>query len=428
LNGKYKLLPINELIKKYSNKFVKDSFWLLGAKIAEITIAILINIYVAKKYGNEGIGIFNQVFAFFLIFTIISNLGVSNSIVKYTSEKFEKSQTVLIEHYKITLILSLPLTGLIILAIYFMPFLFSNAQVADSILIISFALPLFLINKNYLSFLNGRRKINDLALLRLLRWISVFLGTLFISFITNEINNLFYTFIFSESIVLAFIQIKYNGLSLFSFNKKIRKKYLNFSLKTLIAEITATVNDRLGIVLLGYVLSKNDIGVYSLLLTITSSLYYVQQVVMQNVNPIVSNLYFERKFSELQYKVNKIMKVTGVISLILSLLLIPAYYILTHFILTNQLDGYFITFLLMLLAALIFAPFAWTGGMLIMAGYVRENFYRILAIMCMNILSLLIFGYYFGLSGAVAAIFVLNLFIVFLQNYTIKKFMHINII
>lgn len=420
---------ILETIKKYYNKkFVKDSSWLSFAKAIELIIAIIINLYIAKRQGNVGIGIFNQAYSFYMIFAILSNLGVSNSLVKFSSENPQYAKKVFNDHLYITILLSLPIIVIIIVITKSIPQLFTNIEVAKSVQRALFALPLFLLNKNFIAYLNSIRLIKDMAIIRIIRWIIMLVAIVMLPIVTKDEKSIYYSFIIAESILVIYCLIRYHKIIENPSKITIKTRYNNFGIKSLLSEIIATMNDKLRIIILGYIISKNEIGVYSMLLTITSSVYYLQQVLMQNINPIISKLYFESKFKELQRKIYDVMKVNTVISYAIIIMLIPLYMILTKYILTDQLDGYMKYFLILLISVMILSPFNWTGGVLIMGGYVKENFYRTLLIMIINISLLFIFGYFFGLMGVVVATIIINLAIVIIQNIAIKKTMNIRLI
>jgi O-antigen/teichoic acid export membrane protein len=279
-----------------------------------------------------------------------------------------------------------------------------------------------------MSYLNAIREIKELVKLRIIRWLLIFSLSVIISLIFRKIIFVFFSFSIAEIILWIIILFKNKGKSLFELNFIIEKIYLKFGSQTFLAEIIATLSDKLGIIILGYILNKNDIGVYSLLITIVSSLYFIQQVIMLNMNPIISKLYFEKKVVDLQHKVNIIMKYSFLLTIVSTIFLIPSFIILQKFLLVNQLNGYFPLFIKLLIAAFILAPFVWAGGMLMMGNYSKENLYRTFVLLILNIIFFSFFGSVWKLEGVAVAILFYNIISVIIQYFAIKNLMNIKLI
>jgi O-antigen/teichoic acid export membrane protein len=85
------------------------------------------------------------------------------------------------------------------------------------------------------------------------------------------------------------------------------------------------------IIILGYILSKYDIGLYGLMLTIARTLLIFPGILSQNLNPITSKLWYENKKEELYLKFKKINYINLVASFLFYVFLLFSYWIFITF-------------------------------------------------------------------------------------------------
>ena len=65
----------DELFSISKNKFAVDSIYLFFMQFILAVSAILNNIIIGNAYGSEGLGVFNQVVAFYFIASTFAALG-----------------------------------------------------------------------------------------------------------------------------------------------------------------------------------------------------------------------------------------------------------------------------------------------------------------------------------------------------------------
>ena len=83
------------------------------------------NVIVGNHFKAAGLGIFNQTFSYFMLLSIIANLGVPNSLVKYTAE-YSDNKDKLSAILSGSIILNFTISFILTIIIYFIIVLFGN--------------------------------------------------------------------------------------------------------------------------------------------------------------------------------------------------------------------------------------------------------------------------------------------------------------
>ena len=75
------------------NKLTLDISWNYLSFFILAISGLIINFIIALSFSSEGLGIFNQTYAFFVIFSQFSVFGIHYSVLKLSAEVEEKSQS-----------------------------------------------------------------------------------------------------------------------------------------------------------------------------------------------------------------------------------------------------------------------------------------------------------------------------------------------
>ena len=421
----------DELFSISKNKFAVDSIYLFFMQFILAVSAILNNIIIGNAYGSEGLGVFNQVVAFYFIASTFAALGLNNATLKHASvESNDKSELkyLLSTNLYITLISSSIISTIIFLSTIYTPFLYSNNLVARSVTFISVALPFFGINKNLLSYLNALRQIKLFSIIRSLRWILLLIVLLIFTRANVSIEYTPLVFAISEIfLTIALIIINKDSIG-FSFSRKWAKISLSFGIQSFLAEILSISNDKVDLLIIGYLLSVKEVGIYSFAVSIARGILQIPVVFLQNFNPIVAKLWAENKKEQLNGYVKKIKKFSLIILLPSWFLISILYYILINYIMINEYADSFFIFLVLSIGIFIFSNFSWTGLMLIMGGFLKQNLIRILFMLIFSTTSLFIITSSLGLWGATIATSINFIVFSIIQILALKKIMGINVL
>src|SRR5262249_42743540 len=157
-----------------------------GANVATVGIlavtGMVLNGVMARVYGAEILGIFNQVYAIFIFGSQVTTVGIQFSVLKYVAE-FHHDEKVVSEIVAAALI-AVAVCGALIIALFYAFFRFSPVQLYSPEVALGtiYMLPglwFFAINKTLLNALNGRQANKAYAFFVGLRYVFVlcfFLG------------------------------------------------------------------------------------------------------------------------------------------------------------------------------------------------------------------------------------------------------------
>jgi len=417
-----------------NNKFSQDTFYNYISTILLAITGIVINIIIGNKYGADGVGIFNQSFAVFILFSIIAVLGMQSSVLKYVSEFAEKKD----EINKITssaIFVAIPFSLILTIAIVLLcsanPSIFFNTDVTYATKLIIIALPFYTLNKLLMALLNGLRKMKMFALNQSARWIMMLV---FVAVCVWLDLPVYYTVLcvpVSEFVISIWMLFYSRRLFNMTLERNIiwMKKHLQFGLKTLVISITSETNKKTDILLLGFFMSNYDVGIYSFASTIVKGLLMFTGTVQININPIVSNLWASNQKEKLEKYVKQIVNVMLIIVLPSVIFAGIAYPFLLNIFMKNTNFGESIVVFYILLAGIVLpAIFYFAGAFLAMAHFLNTSLITIALVLVFNIISAVILIYSFGLLGAAISTSLTYVFSVVIMSVAIRKKMGIRLL
>lgn len=409
-------MTISKAFTDYSWNFI--SLGILAAS------GILINLIILKFFSVDALGIFNQTYALFVIFSQLSVLGIHYSVLKRSSEVTEERQ----EYKNIFLggVLAVFICASTVTIIFYASSsLFSKVLdsvfIEDTIKIVSPALLLFSINKVIASFLNGQEKMKHFAIINITRYISLITFLLiFINLGFTEVN-IIYMFFFSELIVLIMcLSFSYNYIGFFSLKSVILSaiNHIKFGIKALFSGIFVELNFRIDVIILGVFTSDAVVGIYSFFSLIAEGLYNIYVVIKNIINPKIVKIIKSKNIQDLRSFVYSYIKIVYPLSLVL----IPIIGILIFYIISFLPDAELLRSnfeILLILFSFIFliSGFIPFEMILTLAGMPGLQSFQSLLVCIINLsLNLILVPIYFGIGAAISTgiSFVAGIFIIYI--------------
>lgn len=368
--------------------------------------AFLLNVFIGIYKGVEDLGVFNQALAFYTILSTFFAVGLNNTIIKKIAEADkdnEKANRTLSSSLLMTLLISGTFSFAAILVAKFNASFFSNALLAEVVVIPFITLPLFNLNKNFMAYNSGMRNQKQFAIARIVRWIAVLTYVLIALINDWSLLVIMYAFPVSEGLLFVYHLINIGVKMKFTIKKEDLKSNLSFGLKSYVAEVIAVLTASMDVILIGYFLTNAEVGIYSFILFFAKTLYVFPGILMQNINPVISNLWGQQKLDELKIKIGKVRKVNFLVISAQLIALLIAYKLVIMFIKQEFVDTYFY-FIIAVVGVFIFATISWSGSILVMTGKLKENTLRTSAIIILTAASTIGMTYFFGLMGSVIAV------------------------
>jgi len=285
------------------NKTAKGTVFIFVATFIGLGISYFFGVLVARFIGPSSYGQFSLGLTLFNVIAILSVFGLDNAILKYMPEYSNKDQV----NNDINLLLSGLIIGGVISVILSFLFYLNSEYLSNKIFndedlslifkYFSIGIPAYVLTTISLSMLQAKHNIY----LRIsIKYFSEPLIKILIAggllFIGLEIEAAILAFVFSLwfSLILCYIGLRRNlNISSFSLDEKygVRSTLRNlftYSSPLLIGLIFITVANRSDFILLGYMKTSFDVGLYAAAFQTTAIIVIVLQSVESIVAPHIS--------------------------------------------------------------------------------------------------------------------------------------------
>jgi len=390
---------------------------------------ISINVLIASNYDSSALGVFNQIFALYIMSSQLAVGGVHFSVLKYTSQ-YDNHSEIVLTILQSALLIVLGLSVLVALVLFLGRNLIGEAldspSVVNGIYYIAPSLILFSLNKLLLSCLNGLRMMRAFALVSGLRYILIISFICYVSVSGMQSELLPASFLFSE-IILFPIQILILRKNILTMELKFERYWIKehsiFGFKAFLSGVFIELNSRVDVLMLGIFSSDSVVGLYSFAAMLAEGFYQVLVVVRNNINPIMAKLILANRIEEFKKIVVKTMSIVYPVMFLIGSLTIGLYLPVLNFIPNGAEFSHSLPILVILLLgfALIsgFVPF---DAILSQSGFPATqtyiNAFGLVLNILLNILLIPLYGP-IGAALATSASFVLT--IVYLNKAVYKK-------
>ena len=161
-------------------------------------ISIYFNMYISKKIGSEGVGLFNLIMSVYAFFITISSSGINLTATRLISEEIAKNNNkssfkILAECICISFFMGFVASILLISISDFIVNTFLNNKIDNTpLLVISFSLPFISMNLAINGYFSATRKISKTSLIQIINEVlTIFLAYIFLNYIFP--NDITYT-------------------------------------------------------------------------------------------------------------------------------------------------------------------------------------------------------------------------------------------
>lgn len=369
---------------------------------------LLLNVLVGRFYGAATLGFFNETYAVYILGSQIAVGSVHLSLQKYVAETNNQNKL----NQIITPGLALAFCFAVVAAalIYFLRFsvaeFLSSPDVAIGIYYIVPGLILFAFNKTLLGILNGLRKMKAFAFFQGMRYL------LIVGFIVLAIGkhapsqNLPLAFSYAEAVLfvgLAFYTKRYFQFVAIKNWKGWFGKHFQFSYSSLGGNILADVNTRVDILILGYFLSDQKVGIYSFAAILAEGFSQILVVLKNNVNPVLANLSGRKRIVELADVVRAGVRLTYKYAAFLGVVAIGLYPLILKFLTKGDFNQSFLVFVILMVGIILSSGYQPFQMLLAQAGYPKFYTLLILVVFLANVVLNVILIPLLGIYGSAIA-------------------------
>jgi len=391
-------------------------------------VGLLLNIVIARSYGATHLGIFNQVYAIYILLSQLAVSGVHLSILKVTAQ-FSKEQNTIRDSFSAALSLTIITTGSITLLAYIGRGIFSYAlsspEVSNGLVLALPGLFLFSLNKTFLALLNGLRQMKAFSIFQGLRFLLMLIFIMGLVALRVDGSYIPIIFTFTEALLLIMqlpFMLRWIRPDLSSHGLIWMKTHWSFGLKAMVGNLLLDANSRADVLLLGLFASDKIVGVYSFAAMLAEGFSQLPVVIRTNINPILTQTYYDNGTSALQSTMQHVKKLSYLFLIPIGLMAILGYPLLNLFGFDPEFNQSWTVFAILMMGILLSAgylPFQMIFNQVGQPGH--QTLFLVMFFLTNVILNLLLIPF-FGMYGSAAATALALIFqIVYLRKMSFSQ-------
>lgn len=392
----------------HSQRFREGVIWNVASLAVLATSGLALNILIGTIYSPATLGVFNQVLAAYIVFSMLAGGGLNLSTLKHVAESpgdTPRVQAIVVSSLLLTIGCSTLFTVVFVLLRHIFAAWLASGGVAVGMLWIAPGLFCFGINKTLLGIVNGLHQMRAYAVFQALRYLNLLTGFGLAVLLQIPGDRLAAVFTFSEGILLLALLItlrRYWWPATLTDWRAWLWPHLRFGAKGIFSGALQELNSRIDVLMLGYFLSDGTTGIYSFAAFVYEGFLQFAVVLQNNYNPRLSRLLHDDHKRELEAMIRRGRVQTYRIALLVVPALMLLYPLGVHLVFTSHPDFQdsiwpFALLMVGLLASAGFLPFQ---NILVMGGRPGWHTAFVTHLVLLNIMlnSLLIPR--FGLPGA----------------------------
>lgn len=301
-----------------SKKVVGDALWSYMAFAIMALSGVALNFTLGMTRGAEAVGVFNQTMAFYVIASHFAVFGMHNSVLYFCSAYPRHANTIL---RKAILPVFFVASAVSAAGFIFAPFIaraLESPNLVLSLQLASLALLFFAFNKVVLAYLNSGLRMKVYAIAQSLRYLIILVCIIYICFEDIALSFLGITFLISEVVVssfLLFLLARYKVFRTLQGPSDLRKMLIRFSYRSAGAGLLNEINLRIDVLVLGFFMSDQVVGLYSFAAIFVEGFYNVGLVIRNILNPYLVKAIKSGSYSDLEYFVKRMHPFNLIVSL-----------------------------------------------------------------------------------------------------------------
>lgn len=416
----------------FRKKFVKDSIWLLVSQATLALCGFSLNVLITEKFGVASFGNFSMALKIYLIASIFTSLGVGVSGIKYSAqyagnrEMLDKTMSAAM---MVVIISALVITALLFFLLPIFGIFLNNISLKEILLILFTALPFYSINKLLILIINGQRDIVAVSIIQVSRWL-LLIGMIIISVFLFDFNlsNSLIAFPITEIILVIATWIYSLRYFSFSFRNEISwlKEHFSFGGKSMFSYAISDITNNLDVFMIGYFFNSRQVGIYCFAADIAKNLLVISEIFSANFNPLITSLYFTKRYHELKNHIRNIRNLTFILYIPIILLACAIYYMIIQ--LMPDVRDSFIIFIILSTGIFFLSGFRPFNAILELSGFPGAKLFLNSIIMAVTLLLVIFFINFGDINGVAVAIGISYIVNVLLLNAFSRKKLGISLI
>ncbi|MBN3267444.1 hypothetical protein CUR95_09110 [Bordetella bronchiseptica] len=332
----------SRLQRLLSGKLSQDIAWNLISFAVLAVSGVVVNFIIAATWGAAALGVFNLVFAVYIVLSQVFTFGIHYSSLRHAAHYADDIDTLpVLASSAIVLGVIGGVAGGIFakLAAPLAQLAFSSERVSAGIEWAAWGLLFFPLNKVLLGLANGLRYMRFFAIAQATRYVAIlsWVGVTALAGWTPEAT--LGAFAISEALVtlLCFSYlVRGRRLPIGRPTRTWMHRHLSFGARGMLAGMFVELNSRVDVLLLGVFLTESAVGVYSFAAMLVDGYYAVLTAVRNNINPILVQAIRDHDEAGLRRLLRNTRRIVYPVMAVLAVLLIAGLAAVVHWILPER--------------------------------------------------------------------------------------------
>lgn len=275
-------------------KFRSDVVWNF-ASIAVLGVSgIALNTLIATVYDAAALGVFNQVWAPYVIASQLAVGGIDLSVLKEVAagarDREHVARTV-VGALVPTVVLALVAAVLFWLSAGLVGAFYESEHVATGVRWAAPGLFCFAVNKVLFGVVNGLRRMRAFALLQSARFLLMLAGFGVVVYAELGAPRVAFLFTFAEGLLLVLLALEVGFQVAWRSAGGWRAwmpRHVAYGAKSALSGVMAELNTRVDVIMLGRYLQDAPVGVYSFAAMIAEGVFQLMVKLQNNYNPLIA--------------------------------------------------------------------------------------------------------------------------------------------
>jgi O-antigen/teichoic acid export membrane protein len=291
-----------------SERFREGVLWNWASLAILGASGIALNVVVARWYDAGTLGVFNQVLATYVVFSMLASGGLPSSLLRALAADREQGAAIVAG----ALFPAALVAAVVSLLLYALrgPIAawLESPPVAQGIAVVAPGLFFFALNKSLLAVVNARERMRAFAVYQSLRYLFILGGLIAAVLFSWPGAMLPAVFSLAEAALFAILLLEVSlGVRWWSAKgwRSFCAVHVRYGLKSLPSGVLIELNSRVDVLMLGWFLDDGRVGVYSFAVLFAEGFFQLQVVLQNSYNPILARELAEQRIEAVEAMVRR---------------------------------------------------------------------------------------------------------------------------
>lgn len=412
------------------NRFNRDAVWLAGSFGTLAICGVILNVVIIDKLGNEALGIFNLVYAFYVILSQVAAGGLNFSALAYISRNRDNAPVcaaITASALLVGVFLGFPVCTLAYLFRGVAGRLMDNADVSSGLALAIPGIFFFGLNRILLYVLNGWRSMRAFSIYNSARYVLIIVFVLILIRLGFAATYIPAALSLTEIVLLVVLLLDVN-IRLFPLWHvpgmwHWMRRHFSFGVRSAISGLLFQINTRINVLILGFFLTEDRVGLYSFAAFLAEGLLQLVLVFRRNIDPIMGECFAQNDFERLLRIARRVKRTFYPIMTVAALLVAGVFPVVfrNRFASLEDMQASWTVFGILMAGVVLSSGYRPLLGLLLQGERPGVHSLFALTVVCVNFVVNVALTAAFGIFGAAAATAGILVFEVALLRMLAKK-------